>query len=67
MFSVLFPWSPEKRKLEQLATEFSQYQVMPDSTISATAWEEARVSERVQDNDNETTVVHHRMDVLWGT
>ena len=65
-FSVLFPWSTDKRKLEQLATEFSQYQVMPDSTISATAWEEARVSERVQDNDNETTVVHHRMDVLWG-
>ena len=46
-----------------LLHEFVDYQSMCDDDISADAWAEAEVVD--EKDDNESKIVHYRIDVLW--
>ena len=46
-----------------LLDEFVDYQSMCDDNISADAWAEAEVVDRK--DENESKIVHYRIDVLW--
>ena len=59
-FSDLLLYSDRKSQ-EHLFEQFSQYQLMQDNAIPAQVWNDAKVLERDEDNEQ---VVNYRMDML---
>ena len=60
-FSEILPYSDTKSQ-ERLFEQFTQYQVMLDNTVPGYVWNDAKILEK---DENDEQVVYYRMDMLW--